>query len=91
MTPQIRPLSLDLSTTAAVVGVSESTWQTMVRNNEAPQPRQLSKRRVGWLLREIEAWIESRPVSDLPPPPNTAAKKLRQNQPQETQDDQRAA
>ncbi|UKI11834.1 hypothetical protein ACLUPT_11990 [Variovorax sp. SCN45] len=37
----------------------------------------LSGRRVAWLVREVEAWAESRPVSNLPPPPNTGARKAR--------------
>jgi hypothetical protein len=32
-----------------------------------------SARRSCWLLREIEEWAESRPISDFLPPPNTAA------------------
>lgn len=32
-------------------------------------------RRVCWLRAELDAWLISRPVSDLAPPPNTGAKK----------------
>ena len=63
--------------TAAIVGLSESTWQALVREGKAPKPRQLSDRRVGWLVRELEEWVEGRPASDLPPPANTGAKKPR--------------
>lgn len=43
-----------------------------IRADEFPKPRKASARRTCWLLREIEEWAESRPVSDLLPPPNTA-------------------
>ena len=34
-----------------------------------------SRRRVAYLLSEVEAWCASRPVSQLPPPPNTGRRK----------------
>jgi len=39
-----------------------------IRADEFPKPRKASARRSCWLLREIEEWAESRPVSDLLPP-----------------------
>lgn len=33
---------------------------------------QPAPQRVGWFVREIEEWAEARPISDIPPPPNTA-------------------
>jgi prophage regulatory protein len=42
-----------------------------VRKGEFPKPRQLSARRVAYLVREVDEWLESRPVSDQPPPPNS--------------------
>jgi prophage regulatory protein len=71
----LKPAYLDMPDTCKFVSLSESTWQMLVRENHAPKPRVLSGRRVGWLVRELEAWAESRPVSDLLPPPNTGAKK----------------
>lgn len=68
-------LILNLEELAAALSLSESTVQDLVRRGELPPPRRLSARRVGWLVREIEAWAESRPVSDLLPPPNTAHRK----------------
>lgn len=73
----LRPLGVDLEAAAALTSLSESSIQELVRKKEFPAPRQLSPRRVGWLVREIEEWLEGRPVSDLPPPPNTGAKKPR--------------
>jgi prophage regulatory protein len=66
----LRPALLDIEQVAAYVTLSTGTIQTMVRKGAFPAPRQLSGRRVGYLLREVDEWIESRPVSDLPPPVN---------------------
>lgn len=71
----IKPAYLDMPSACAFVALSESTLQKMVREDDFPKPRQLSGRRVGWLVRELEEWAEARPVSDLPPPANTGAKK----------------
>ncbi|WP_268760327.1 helix-turn-helix transcriptional regulator [Caballeronia mineralivorans] len=46
-----------------------------IRERNFPQPRMLSGRRVGWLLREVEAWAEARPVLDLPPPPDSGKRR----------------
>jgi prophage regulatory protein len=73
----IRPLYIDLATVAAVLSVSVSTVQALVRAGDLPKPRKLSGGRVAWLMREVEAWAESRPESDFAPPPNTGAKKPR--------------
>jgi prophage regulatory protein len=70
-------LVMDLESVAEVLTLSVSTVQELVRREVFPAPRLLSRRRVGWLIREVEDWLESRPVSTLPPPPNTGAKKPR--------------
>lgn len=75
--PPVQRLFLDLPTVAEAVALSQSTVQELVRLGQFPQPRQMSGRRVGWLVREIEEWAETRPTSTLPPPPNTGAKKPR--------------
>nr|WP_084545524.1 AlpA family phage regulatory protein [Cupriavidus malaysiensis] len=67
-----KPLYVDLSTAAAIVALSETSVQKLVREEAFPKPRLLSKHRVGWLIRELEEWAETRPVSELPPPPNTS-------------------
>lgn len=71
------PLYVDLPTVADIVSLSVTNVQKLVREDAFPKPRVLSSRRVGWLLREVEEWAEARPVSDLPPPSNTGAKKPR--------------
>ncbi|MEM5419637.1 helix-turn-helix transcriptional regulator [Paraburkholderia ferrariae] len=64
---------LDLKSVAAAVALSESVVKKLVREGKFPRPRQLSDRRVAWLVREIEEWAESRPISDLVPPPPSGA------------------
>lgn len=76
----LTPIFMDLPTVAQVVALSESTVQELVRQGQFPQPRQMSGRRVGWLVREVQEWAESRPVSNLPPPSNTSAPKPRASQ-----------
>ncbi|MTW11404.1 AlpA family phage regulatory protein [Pseudoduganella eburnea] len=68
-------LYVDLPEVASLLTLSTATIQKMVRQSEFPPPRKLSAQRVGWLVREVEAWAEERPVSDLPPPPNTGGRK----------------
>ena len=77
MNVSIKPAYLDFESVAKFVALSESTVQKMIREAEFPKPRLLSGRRVAWLVRELEDWAESRPVSDQPPPPNTGARKPR--------------
>ncbi|NMF98434.1 AlpA family phage regulatory protein [Aromatoleum toluolicum] len=73
----IKPIYVDLPTVAGIVALSATTVQELVRQGQFPGPRQLSGRRVAWLVREVEEWAESRPASNLLPPPNTGAKKPR--------------
>lgn len=67
----MRPLSIDLAGAAAATSLSEATIQKLVREGKFPKPRALSGRRVAWLVREVEEWLESRPVSEMLPPANT--------------------
>ena len=78
MIVSVKPAYLDREQTAAFVAISESTLLSLVRQGEFPKPRQLSKQRTAWLLREVEEWAEQRPVSDLPPPPNAGQRKATQ-------------
>ena len=66
----IAPAALDLDSAAQYVALSSSTVEKLVRQGDFPRPRLLSGRRVAYLVRELEAWVESRPVSDLAPPVN---------------------
>lgn len=77
---KIPALYVDLPTVASILSLSPASIQALVRANEFPKPRQLLSRRVGWLVREVEEWAEGRPPSDLPPPPNTGARKKKPDQ-----------
>lgn len=68
----MKPIYLDLPEVSAVTTLATATIQKLVREEAFPKPRQLSGRRVAWLVREVEEWAEQRPISDLPPPKNTA-------------------
>jgi len=67
----MKPIYLELTRVAELVSLSEASVQKLVRESRFPKPRLLSDKRVAWLTREVEEWAESRPVSDLAPPPNT--------------------
>ncbi|MGL4265312.1 MAG: helix-turn-helix transcriptional regulator [Afipia sp.] len=69
----ITPVFLDLPTVAQA-----ATVERLEREGQFPKRRQLSGQRVGWLVREVQEWAESRPVSNLPPPPNTGAPKRKE-------------
>jgi prophage regulatory protein len=71
----LKPMFVDKQEAARILSLSESTFEELIRKNEFPKPRLLSSRRVGWLVREVEEWAESRPVADLLPPPNTGSRK----------------
>ncbi|MBH2008056.1 MAG: AlpA family phage regulatory protein [Xanthomonadaceae bacterium] len=68
---KIRPVALKQEDAAAFLGLSVSTVEGLVRQGDFPKPRQLAGRRVGFVVRELEEWLESRPVSNQLPPPNT--------------------
>lgn len=67
----MKPIYLELEAVASAVALAATTVQRLVRDGEFPRPRQLSGRRVAWLVREVEEWAEQRPVSNLAPPANT--------------------
>ncbi len=49
---------------ARITGLSEVTLWRLEREGKFCQRRQLSKNSVGYLLSEVNAWMEARPVSD---------------------------
>ena len=65
---KVRPLSIEPSMVASATSLSEATIQKLVREGKLPKPRALSGRRAAWLARDVEEWLESRPVSDMLPP-----------------------
>lgn len=73
----VKPLYLDREATASFVSLSVPTMQRMVARRQFPAPRQISDKRVGWLVRELEEWSESRPESSNLPVENCGAPKPR--------------
>lgn len=67
---KIRPAALEQGDAAGFLALSTATLERLVRQGDFPKPRQLSGRRVGYLVRELEEWLEARPVSDQLPPVN---------------------
>lgn len=61
----------------AVTKLSPRTIEEEIRQGRFPKPRRASTRRCVWLASEIREWMLNLPVSDLPPPPNTGARKPR--------------
>lgn len=69
---KITPGALEKPDAAAYCALSMTTMARVVLEDPTfPRARQLSNRRVGYLVRELDAWLEARPVADNPPPPNT--------------------
>ena len=56
---RVMPLSEVIETTT----ISRSTLFRMVEEGSFPAPRQIGKRRVGWLSDEVQAWLLDRPVA----------------------------
>lgn len=46
-----------------LVGLSRSAIYAAMDRSEFPRPIRLGKRAVGWLLLDIEHWIQERPIS----------------------------
>lgn len=59
----LKPVYLDRESVAAYVSLSVTTMERLVARGEFPKPRQLTSKRVGWLVREVDEWAEARPVS----------------------------
>lgn len=70
---RIPPLVCPLDQAPAVVGIAQTTIDQLEARGQFPKRRQLSGRRVGYLMRELEEWAETRPASDLLPVPQRAA------------------
>lgn len=84
---------LDRNGLADALSVSDSTVEKLTREcSDFPKPRQISGRRVGWLVREIMDWADRRPISGQLPPPNTGCSTGRPKNAESTaQDDRKAA
>lgn len=71
----IKPIYVDLPGVANLVTLATATIQHLVMEGAFLKPRQLSANRVAWLVREVEAWAEDRPASEIPPPKNSGRRK----------------
>ena len=70
----LKPAYLDRERCAEFVALSVPTMERLVASGVFPAPRQLTGKRVGWLVREVEEWAESRPVSNNLPVANCGAR-----------------
>jgi len=66
----IKPAYLDREAAASFVSLSVPAMERLVAKGSFPKPRQLTDKRVGWLVREVEEWAESRPISSNLPVEN---------------------
>lgn len=66
----VKPAYLDRESVAAYVSLSVSVMERMVARGDFPGQRQLTSNRVGWLVREVDDWCESRPASGILPVQN---------------------
>lgn len=73
----ITPIALDKASAAHYLSISVGTLEKLVREGRAPKPRLMSDKRVCWLRAELDDFAQSRPTSELLPPPNTGARKGR--------------
>ena len=74
MSTTLKPAYLDRERCAEFVALSVPTMERLVASGAFPAPRQLTGKRVGWLVREVEEWAESRPVSSNLPVANCGAR-----------------
>lgn len=69
---QIEPLFVDKKSAAAMLAnLGVTTFEELSRTEPLLQPRQISARRVGYLVDDLRKWAASRPVSDQLPPPDS--------------------
>ena len=67
-----KPGALELASAASYTSLSVSLFQQQAQKDPAfPKPVQLTARRVGWLVSDLDAWLASRPRSSCLPPPGS--------------------
>jgi predicted DNA-binding transcriptional regulator AlpA len=66
---QTPPAILDRESAAAFDSLSTAQFERKVAAGRFPKPRQVSKRRTGWLHAELLAAALALPISDLQPHP----------------------
>lgn len=60
----MRPLVARKADLRPLLGISEAVAFRLEKRGEFPKRRQLADGSVGWLVRELEAWAESRPLAE---------------------------
>ena len=58
--PALRDRFLNIQSVCREVNLGKTAVYALIKAGSFPKGRRLSRRRVGWLQSEIEAWIESR-------------------------------
>lgn len=64
----MKPIFLSIHQVSEAMSLSETVIKKMVESNKFPASREISKKRVAWLARELKEWAEMRPLSDMLPP-----------------------
>lgn len=59
------PLILRLESVKTKTGLSGSTIYSFIKAGAFPPSIRLGARAVGWFEHEVDAWLESRPSSDV--------------------------
>ena len=67
---KIKPAFFDRAAVAEYVSLSIGTMESLIQKGVFPSPRQLTEKRVGWLVREVDEWAETRPKSSNLPVAN---------------------
>lgn len=80
----VEPLYVDIEEAVRLTTLGKSTIEAEIRAGNFPKPRQLTSRRTAYLFSEVKHWAQNRPVSDLPPPPNTGHKTRRRKSAEES-------
>ena len=65
-----KPKVLNQKQLTEITGLSAVTVWRREKIGEFPRRRQLGSRRVGWIAREVEDWINARPASEIIAPSN---------------------
>lgn len=53
---------VDMTELPARLGICKRSIAYLRAQGKFPQPRQITKQRIGWLESEIAAWMKARPV-----------------------------
>jgi prophage regulatory protein len=74
---KLKPVLLTLEQVVEYTTLSSATINRKVLEGTFPKARALSAHRAGWVVSEIDAWVEALPKADFLPPENTSHKRKR--------------